>query len=193
MTPEWTLWMMEALQRRGMEDQVYLWSDDNLSNDYFWRYLTAGQQQKIASYRNYGRVCCFKGFDADSFAFNTKAHPELFNQQFALMRRLLDLGLDLYAYATFPALEDTGLEAKLVNFVDRLQDLDPLLPLRTVPLEIQVFGASGKRIGSLERRAMDIQHEAVAYWNREIERRFSLEERAMIISEVRLLSSRQYR
>ena len=34
--PEWVPGIMEALTARGLANQVYLWSDDNLSNDYFW-------------------------------------------------------------------------------------------------------------------------------------------------------------
>ena len=26
-------------RERGLEGSVYLWSDDNLSNDYFWQHL----------------------------------------------------------------------------------------------------------------------------------------------------------
>ncbi len=33
LTPEWVPWTMRALRDRGLEGRVYLWSDDNLSND----------------------------------------------------------------------------------------------------------------------------------------------------------------
>jgi hypothetical protein len=56
--PEWVPWMMEALTTHDLADKVYLWSDDNLSNDYFWRYLSPDQRQTMKSYRMYGRVCC---------------------------------------------------------------------------------------------------------------------------------------
>jgi len=59
LVPEWVPWMMTELRERGLEETVYLWSDDNLSNDYFWRYLTEADHELIASYKNYGRVCCF--------------------------------------------------------------------------------------------------------------------------------------
>ena len=62
LVPEWVPWMMAELQKRGIAESVYLWSDDNLSNDYFWRYLNVGHLRIIAEYRNYGRVCCFKGY-----------------------------------------------------------------------------------------------------------------------------------
>ena len=186
LTPEWTVWIMEALRERGLERRVYLWSDDNLSNDYFWRFLTPSQRRTISEYPTYGRVCCFKGFDATSFAFNTKAAPDLFERQFELMGRLLALKLDLYAYATFPAPSSLGLEGKMHAFVDRLQRLDHYLPLRTVPLEIQVFGASAQRVGAAQKIAMDVQRAAVECWTEELERRFSARERTMSIVDVPL-------
>src|SRR2546425_8960106 len=35
LVPEWVPWMMAELRTRGLDRKVYLWSDDNLSNDYF--------------------------------------------------------------------------------------------------------------------------------------------------------------
>jgi len=32
---------MKELNCRGLAEQTYLWSDDNLSTDYFWRFLSA--------------------------------------------------------------------------------------------------------------------------------------------------------
>ena len=93
LVPEWMPWMMGALRKQGLAEKVYLWSDDNLSTDYFWRHLTTDEHQAVATYPLYGRVCCFKGFNAESFTFNTKAAPELFNRQFDLFARLLDLGM----------------------------------------------------------------------------------------------------
>jgi hypothetical protein len=152
---------------------VYLWSDDNLSNDYFWRYLTAEQRRTIASYQTYGRVCCFKGFNAESFAFNTKAAPELFDRQFDLFGRLLSLGIDLYTYATFTAPEAAGLADGMRRFVDRLQAIHPNLPLRLVPLRIEAFGVVQPRLRDIHERAMTIQEEAVIAWNEEITQRFT--------------------
>jgi uncharacterized Fe-S cluster-containing radical SAM superfamily protein len=175
--PEWVPWMMEALTAHGLADQVYLWSDDNLSNDYFWRYLTAQQRQTIASYQMYGRVCCFKGFNAESFAFNTKAAPELFDRQFDLFGRLLSLGIDLYAYATFTAPAAAGLADHMRRFVDRLQAIHPNLPLRLVPLRIEAFGVVQPRVRDIHKRAMTIQEEAVIAWNEQITQRFTERER----------------
>lgn len=186
LVPEWVPWMMRALRDRGLEQSVYLWSDDNLSNDYFWRHLDVADRELVAAWPTYGRVCCFKGFDPASFAFNTKADPDLFGRQFDLFARLLELGLDLYAYATFTAPTAAGLPAAMAGFVDRLQDLHPNLPLRLVPLRIETFDVVAARLREIHRRALAVQEEAAAAWNEQITSRFSHAERAVPVPLVRL-------
>jgi hypothetical protein len=164
--------MMRGLTARGKNSSVYLWSDDNLSNDYFWRYLSEDDIQLVSGYRNYGKVCCFKGFNQASFAFNTKAHPDLFERQFDLFRRYHKLGLDLYAYATFTCTVENGIEDDIRRFVDKLQAVSENMPLRVVPLEIRAFSPVHGRIESLHSRSMKLQWEAIKCWNDELKKRF---------------------
>lgn len=184
--PEWVPWMMTELRRHNLSDSVYLWSDDNLSNDFFWRYLSSAQRREVSGYRNYGRVCCFKGFNAESFTFNTKADKALFDRQFELFARLLTLDLDLYAYATFTASTDVGLVRDMVNFVDRLQQIHRNLPLRLVPLRIENYGVVQHRVGPRQQVALTIQEDAVSAWNEQIEARFQEEERQTPVPSVSL-------
>jgi len=186
LTPEWVPWMMAELKARELDQTVYLWSDDNLSNDYFWRHLSCTERNLVATYPMYGRVCCFKGFDAASFSFNTSAEPELFDRQFDLMRRLLNLGIDVYAYATFTAASSEGISEGMKRFVDRLQQLDENLPLRTIPLEIQTFSPVARRITPLRNDSLQVQRIAIEAWNQELWAQYSAEQRTGNISEVRL-------
>lgn len=184
--PEWIAWMMNEIKGRGLEQQIYLWSDDNLSNDYFWRFLNEKDLEMIATYPKYGRVCCFKGFNAESFAFNTLADAELFGRQFDLMRRLLTTGIDLYAYATFTTPSCTGIEDDMQRFVDELQKLNENLPLRTVPLQVEVFTPVQQRLDEEKKQALKNQMLAIESWQREIENRFSVEDRSRNIANVPL-------
>ena len=186
LTPEWVPWMIEEINRRGLADSVYLWSDDNLSNDYFWRYLTDADRKLIQGHKNYGRVACFKGIDEGSFSFNTGADPLLFNQQFELFRRFLELRLDLFAYVTFTTPNSDNLEAKVRAFVDRLQDLHPLLPLRTIPLEIFPFTPVEGRLKEEHHAAMKNQYTVLELWRAQLEERFSDSSRGKSISEIQL-------
>jgi len=187
LVPEWIPWTMEALIERGLADKICLWSDDNLSNDFFWQFLTPNQQALVASYKNYAKVCCFKGFDPESFALNTRAAPELFERQFDLFRRYLGLGLDLYAYATFTGPSCDNVAAKVAIFVDRLQGLHPNLPLRLIPLEIRTnFKVVGVRISEPPANAMKAQQLAIDAWNTELGKRFSSQERETHVADVPL-------
>lgn len=184
LVPEWVPWTMAALQDAGVADSVYLWSDDNLSNDYFFRHLSDDTRQMVAEYPGYGRVCCFKGFDAESFAFNTKASPDLFDRQFDLFSQLLATGMDIYAYATFTAPSVGDLPTLMGTFVDRLQHISETLPLRLVPLEIEEYGPVTKRIKEEHRTSMEVQQVAIECWTAELQRRFSAADRELPINEV---------
>ena len=186
LTPEWVSWMIREIQARGLEDSVYLWSDDNLSTDYFWRYLGDEDIELLSSAENYGRVGCFKGFDEESFSFNTLADGSLFNRQFDLFRRFVDIGVDLYAYVTLTSPTSGGIADRIRRFVDRLQTVHENLPLRTVPLEIQVFAPVQSRVKDEQREALRVQQMAMEAWCRELEDRYTLKERTSQITEVPL-------
>src|SRR5437588_3982315 len=139
----------------------------------------------MRGYRNYGKVCCFKGFDQRSFAFNTGASPELFDRQFEIYRKHLGLGLDLYAYVTFTSPIGENIGAAMREFIDRLQSLHPKLPLRTIPLEIRNFTPmEQRRLQSTHEDAIRNQQTAVRFWNDEIEKRFSSADRSLPIYAV---------
>lgn len=190
LTPEWVVWMMDALEAAGLADSTYLWSDDNLSTDYVFTKLSEAERARMVRYRNYGRVCCFKGFDAASFAFNTGARREDFEAQFVRFGRYLDLGLDLYGYVTLTG-PDVGAVARGVPaLLDRLQILDVNLPLRVIPLCIGNFSPTRERDarGGQARfdAAVPVQEAAIALWMAELERRFPADMRACGIVDVPL-------
>jgi uncharacterized Fe-S cluster-containing radical SAM superfamily protein len=181
LVPEWVPWTLRALDERD-PGGTYVWSDDNLSTDYFFTRLTAAEQRYVAEHPRYGRVACFKGFDAESFAFNTAAAPELFDRQFALFTRLLATRMDLYGYVTFTAPHSGGLPAKMRAFTDRLQDIAEHVPLRVVPLEILVWGPVGPRMRADRQASLAVQQDAIAAWEAELAQRFSPAERAAPIT-----------
>lgn len=176
--PEWNLWFADEIHKRNLQDKVYLWSDDNLSNDYLWRHLSASEVQRLAEYKNYGRVGCFKGFDSESFSFNTLAAPELFDNQFSLMKKLVDGKFDVYGYCTLTSPSTSNIEQKVKRFVDRLQqEVHEIFPLRTIPLEIFAYTPTRHRMNAEHEKSMETQNIAVAVWKDELEKRFTVSER----------------
>lgn len=184
LTPEWIPWMMEALQKRGLDKSVYLWSDDNLSNDYFWQYLTQPQIDIIRTYKMYSRVCCFKGIDELSFSLNTKANPVLFDQQFVLAKKLHKLGIDLYFYITITAPTSTDFITAIPKFLDRVQQIHPNLPLRIVPLEIFPFTPVKSRMNDMTNDLIAGQYKAIEIWQKELQQRFDSSFAALPITEI---------
>lgn len=186
LTPEWVPWMMEVLTKKGLDDKVYLWSDDNLSNDYLWKYLSASQIEMMLKYKLYSRVSCFKGIDEKSFALNTKADPKLFTNQFDLCSRLIETGFDLYGYITLTAETSTNFETAVPKFLDQLQNKNQMFPLRVIPLEVKMYQPLAPRMNDTFEDMMKGQYPALEVWNKELEKRFTREQLNLPITEIRL-------
>lgn len=189
LVPEWIPSMMRSLTKANLDKSTFLWSDDNLSNDYFWRYLSKADIHVISSYENYARVGCFKGFSPRSFAFNTGASEDRFYRQFEVFRRLLTVGLDQYAYITLTGPISSQLEDEMRVFVDRLQEIHPMLPLRTVPLKILNFDVVEMRLGDKScSEALETQSRAIECWKQELLDRFSSQELSQPVTSISLHS-----
>jgi len=188
LVPEWVLWFADIVHDRKLDNEIYLWSDDNLSTDFLWRFLDKEEVRRLASYKNYGRVGCFKGFDENSFSFNTGAPQEYFKAQFSLMRRLILSGFDVYGYVTLTSDSDKNLDSHITSFVDRLQnEVHPVFPLRTIPQRILEFTPTKERMSVKQQKALQIQDEAVCFWQKELEKRFPKEMRSKRVYEHKLI------
>lgn len=183
LAPEWTLDTMKALERNELQNKVYLWTDDTLTTDYAFEYLSKEELSYMASYRNFGKVGCFKGFDAHSFAFNSKLPENMYEKQFERFERYVDMGLDIYGYVTLTSDNYDGIEEKMGKFVDRLQKIHPILPLRTVPLKIFIFTPTGSRLNDRYSMALENQTRAIKAWKVELSKRYSKEQLAGRISD----------
>ncbi|MDD5363538.1 MAG: hypothetical protein PHN88_15555 [Ignavibacteria bacterium] len=186
LTPEWIPWMMEELIKNNLQDKIFLWSDDNLSNDYFWKYLSDDQLTLIKNYKMYARVCCFKGINEESFSLNTNAHPKDFENQFELFQKLINTSIDLYCYLTITAKTDTLFDLVIPKFLDRLQKIHPLLPLKVVPLKIIAFTPMKNRLGRIYEDMIAGQFVAIKIWIKELEKRFSDKQRHLPITEIKI-------
>lgn len=186
LAPEWVVWSMETLIRKGLQDRVYLWSDDNLTTDFSWTLLDKSSLSLLREYPNFGRVGCLKGFDQASFSFNTGGNANLFSIQFELLKKLIASGIDSYAYVTFTTETPEKAKLKMRKFVDDLQRIHENLPLRTVPLEIIPFEPLKQRMTPEFLVALKNQYRVLEVWKEEIETRFSREERSKKIFEVKI-------
>ena len=183
LTPEWPVWFLRELDERNI-DNVYVWSDDNLSTDYLWRYLSQEDIDYLGSHPRYGRACCLKGYNSSSFSFNTKAEPSGYDYQFELLRRMRDTtNVDFYLYVTFTTTDCENVERDMEVFVDRLQDIAPNLPLRTIPLKVEEWGPVTDRLDDERRASLLLQHVVLGEWEGQIQRRFDSSQRALTVTE----------
>lgn len=174
LTPEWTPWMMKALIEADLDKKTYLWLDDNLSNDYAWRFLQDEDWELMKNYKNFGRVGCLKGYDPKSFHFNTKAPDEHFYRQLEILRRLVRSGLDVYVYLVLTSDDLSQVDEKMERLLDSLQDIHPNLPLRVSPLKIKPYSPTVSRMKNTEETAMiQNQYYTLNVWKETLVKRFS--------------------
>jgi len=188
LTPEWIIQTMKALDRKRLSQTIYLWSDDTLTTNYTFQFLSKEDLNYFKNYRNYGKVCCFKGVDPASFTFNSGLPGNMFYTQFEHFCRYLDLGLDLYGYVTITAEDYSGIEEKVGEFMDKLQTIHPLLPLRVVPLKIFPFSPTNIRTTEKHTQAIEQQFLAADAWKKQLHSRFSTGQMETRISDINLYS-----
>ena len=184
LVPEYVLWFLKARKELGLEQSHFVWADDNLSTDYTWRYLSEVEIAFMAKTPGFARVGCLKGFDAESFTFNTRADGALFDQQIELLGRFIEAGFDQYGYITITATNTDDLPSKMARLLDKIQNhVHSNFPLRIVPLRIFSFNANTSRYNQ---QAETNQFRALEAWLTEMQRRFNAAELAIPITEVNI-------
>lgn len=185
LAPEWVVETMRSLETHQKVDDIYLWSDDTLTTDFLLD-MDESKIKYMSTYPMYGKVCCFKGFDAKSFSFNSGLASYAFEKQFERFEKYLELGFDLYGYVTLTCPDINGIEEKIGQFFDKLQQIHPLLPLRTVPLKIFVFTPTQSRISILHQAALSNQDVVIEAWKEALQERFPENQRNKKIYEIQL-------
>lgn len=184
LVPEYVLWFLETRKELGLEQSHFVWSDDNLSIDYTWRYLNEEEIVFMAQAPGFARVGCLKGYDVESFTFNTRADGKLFDRQIELLGRFVRAGFDQYGYITITTMNTDDLQSKMARLLDEIQNrVHPNFPLRIVPLRIFGFNANANRYNL---QAEENQFRALEAWLAEMQRRFSATELATPITEVNI-------
>ncbi|MCX6719996.1 MAG: radical SAM protein [Candidatus Staskawiczbacteria bacterium] len=184
--PEYVLWFIEARAELGMEKSHFVWVDDNLSTDFLWKHLSEEQLSFLVNAPGFARVGCIKGFDAESFAFNTRADESLFDRQIDILSRLVKTGFDQYGYITLTATNINAAQEKISRLLDEIQNkIHPNFPLRIVPLRIFQFGANAERYN---KQAEENQFRVLDAWMSEMQKRFVSSQLSTPITEVEIRS-----
>lgn len=165
LAPEWIGWTMDAIEERGCKSAVYLWSDDNLSTDLLLHRSSRSLLERLQAYgRGYGKACCIKGFDAESFAFNTAAEGSGFEEQLRILKGYSKTGLDLHLYVTFTAPPRSRDKDLMKRFIEQLRAIREDFPERIVPLFVDEFTAMRGRVNPSRAVALDHQWRLLDTW-----------------------------
>lgn len=176
--PEIIFWTIEAVEHYNLQDSIYIWVDCNLATgDFYWRYLSPEQREKISNYRNIGFCVCYKGCDKENFFEITGADPEFFDLQFGIHSLLLEEGLDVYSYY-YPLVGSfRGLRKRLSSFMDILvEKVDYLAPLRLSTPETKIYGPTKENLTLKRKIALENQWEGMRIWKQELLERFGIKE-----------------
>ncbi|MBI2041946.1 MAG: radical SAM protein [Candidatus Nealsonbacteria bacterium] len=176
--PEIIFWMVEAIEKARLENDLYVWVDSNLATgNSYWNHLSAEQRARIEHFRNLGVCVCYKGFDRETFYENTGAAPEFFDEQFRMHRRLVEEGLDVYSYLYPVTSSAKNLRGRLSLFMDRLrEEVSEFAPLRMATPPIKVYGPTEKRLTPARKKALENQLEAMKIWKEELQKRYTREQ-----------------
>ncbi len=171
LAPEWIAWTMDAIEARGVTQSVYLWSDDNLSSDRICSSENRWLLNRLEKFPGYGKVCCIKGFDRQSFSFNTGSKSEGFDEQLEILERYAKTNLDLYGYITLTGRKSSDLHGHICRLMDRIEAARAGLLSRIVPLRISKFGPMVERLTEIRDEALQYQWEVADLWFEELNAR----------------------
>lgn len=185
LVPEFVYEFMKELEERKISNDILLWSDDVLTTDYNFN-IDKDKLDYMINYQNYIKLCCLKGFDPESFAFNTLLPKEVFNEQLSRLKKYIDLGFEVYCYIILTCNSLKNIKTKIKNIINQLQDISYYLPLRVIPIKIEEFSAVTSRLNTERIKSMQNQYEVLKVWNQEIDNIYSEDERKQNIAKIKL-------
>lgn len=185
LVPELVYEIMVELKSRNLDDKILLWSDDVLTTDYLLN-MDSEKIKYMVNYKNYAKICCLKGFDEDSFSFNTLLDKKYFNEQLDRLKKYIELGFDVYSYIIFTCNNLENVSKKLDILIKKLQDISYNLPLRIIPIKIEEFSAVSSRLNVERKHSLDNQYTVLRMWNEKIKKYYSKEELNKNIASIKL-------
>ena len=186
LVPEWILWLLNSIEKKEMKGNYNIWIEDSLSNFFLWELLNQEEISFIAKFPLAHRICCIKGYNYQSFGFNTNVNSKEFDKQFDVLKKLNEDEFDLFSYATFTTPSIKNLKEDIKEFISRLMNIHPKLPLRIIPLKIKCFSNTYSHFKDIYSIAMDLQYKVVEAWENELLDRFTIDEITKPYFEIKL-------
>lgn len=170
LAPEQWLEGLRELQRRGLDDEIYLRSDTNLTTGSFMEHLERIRQvepyllNKIGEYSNFGVLCSFKGTDVESMLHaigfeDKRGNPNfeysfLYDERWRTFDALVDAGIDAYPFIYDPN-PDT-----LVDFMEEgAKRYGDGFYLKTWMFGLKLYGPEKERLERVGKDPEQVQKE----------------------------------
>ena len=147
LAPEFLIEIGQELKKLE-EKQRYLWIDTNLLGKNYDSVAKNLSDLEIP----FGICGCFKGFDEETFKFNTKAPKNLFSKQFinaqTILNNLYNNGeLFFYVPEILENINEKEIEKKINSFYEQLVlKVHKLAPLRVTILKIKEYEANKEKL-----------------------------------------------
>ena len=186
LVPEFVYSYMKELDKRKRSQEIFLWSDDVLTTDYLVEKMSEEQINYMTKYKNYAKVCCLKGFDNESFEYNTGINGKEFDNQIKRLKICIDIGFDVYGYIILVCKDLNNIEFKIKQIMNKLQEISYFLPLRIIPIKIEKFSAVIERLNEEREQSILNQYQVLKIWNNELKNRFTKAEIKCNIADLKL-------
>ena len=177
---------MKELDKRKRSQEIFLWSDDVLTTDFLVEKMSKEQINYMTKYKNYAKICCLKGFDNESFEYNTGMDKKEFDNQIKRLKMCIDIGFDVYGYIILVCKDLNDIESKIKKTMDKLQEISYFLPLRIIPIKIEKFSAVIERLNEEREQSILNQYQVLQIWNNELYNRFTKTELECNIADLKL-------
>jgi len=138
--------LLQELERRNLDKEIYVQTDSNLTTGHFIEDLeNKGEIEKnllykVAEYKNLGMLASFKGTDEKNFMDNTRANGKLINESVYSFRKYVKAGIDAYPffYNPNPDTLESFLERLAKDFGEEVFFKSRVFPLRIYdPLKLR--------------------------------------------------------
>lgn len=163
LVPEFTIWMLEEIEKRGLKGKISVWVDSNLNGEYYEKCLSNSDLHYISQFPGFKFLCSLKGWNEESAYFNSGLRG-VFRQQIECLEFFSKNGMNLYIYLTllssnFPSEED------LRKLFAQLYAINRDLPTYTIPLGIKPFHAVSENAKASLLNAWKMQIECANMWD----------------------------
>jgi len=138
LAPQLLLDILEELDKRGLQNDIFLWTETNLVplmvQEKKIPLISDELLNKLGNYDNFLVHPCFHGIDKSSFEENTYEKIENIDLLINALKRLINSGIDVYL--TFGS--NVNDPDKIDEFYQKMSEINKLLPLRFALIEFDL-------------------------------------------------------